>query len=153
MTHASSGILLDEEEALLPGLTRGEAGELALTNRRRFPRIPPPPAASLRLHHGAPARLLDLGLGGALVEASTRLVPGGLTGVTLTVGDVDMRARARIRRASISGTAWTTPGVSTLLYRAGLSFSLAAIPEPTGVSMLLAGMILAGCKRGRRKTR
>ena len=33
------------------------------------------------------------------------------------------------------------------------AFSLAAIPEPTGVSMLLAGMILAGCKRGPRKTR
>lgn len=131
MKHASSLVLTEEKEAFT-GLTREE--------RRRFPRLAPPPAASLRLQHGVPTRLLDLGLGGALVEVSTRLVPGTVTGIRMTAADVDFRARAHIRRAFVTGTVRATQGENTLLYRAGLEFDSLS---PAEVNLLKAALASA----------
>lgn len=133
MTHASS--LVGEEKEAFTGLT----GE----DRRRFPRLAPPPAASLRLQHGVPTRLLDLGLGGALIEASTRLVPGTVTGIKMTTGDVAFRARAHIRRASVTGTVRAERGEGALIYRAGLEFDRLS---PAEVDLLKTA--LAPAERG-----
>jgi hypothetical protein len=120
MNHAPGRILT--EARANPGETPEEAAHAPSSNRRRFPRLASPPEAAVWLQRGVRARLLDLGLGGAFIETSTRLVPGGSTSVKVIAGSVSFQALARVRRAFITGAVPTTPGESTLLYRAGIEF-------------------------------
>jgi PilZ domain len=92
------------------------------SERRRFVRIACPPDASARLRAGTSARLLDLGLGGALVESTTRLTPGTVNATMFVSPDVAFRARAHIVRAFVVGVTRDEDGGTSLLYRAGLEF-------------------------------
>ena len=91
-------------------------------DRRRFVRIACPPDASVRLRTGTSARLLDLGLGGALVESSTRLTPGAVNATMFVSPDVAFRARGHIVRAFVAGITREENGGTSLIYRAGLEF-------------------------------
>ncbi len=89
--------------------------------RRKFARIACPPDASVRLRAGMSARLVDVGLGGALVESSARIVLGSVYATMFVAPDIAFRAQGRIVRAFVAGV--TSGGGSTsLLYRAGLEF-------------------------------
>ena len=90
--------------------------------RRRFVRIACPPDASVRLRAGTSARLLDLGLGGALVESSSRLTPGTVNATMFVSPDVAFRAHAHIVRAFVAGITREENGGTSLVYRAGLEF-------------------------------
>ena len=138
MIGARGGVLA-VDEGVFVGAATAEAGAPAPDDRRRFPRIAPPPEASLRLQQGVPARLLDLGLGGALIESVARLVPGAVTAVTLSAGDIDLRARARVRRASITGSVLAPQGERVLLYRAGLEFDALSSADLNAVKAVLSG--------------
>jgi hypothetical protein len=90
--------------------------------RRRFVRIACPPDASVRLRAGTSARLLDLGLGGALVESSSRLTPGAVNATMFVSPEIAFRARAHIVRAFVAGITRDDSGGTSLVYRAGLEF-------------------------------
>jgi len=68
------------------------------------------------------ARLLDLGLGGALVESSERITPGAVNATLFVSPDVAFRARAHIVRAFVVGVTRDEDGATSLVYRAGLEF-------------------------------
>jgi hypothetical protein len=68
------------------------------------------------------ARLLDLGLGGALVESSTRIVLGSVNATMFVAPDIAFRAHAHIVRAFVAGVTRVESGGTSLLYRAGLEF-------------------------------
>jgi hypothetical protein len=109
--------------------TSDPAAAVIPSDRRRFVRIACPPDASVRLRTGTSARLLDLGLGGALVESSTRLTPGVVTATMFVSPDVAFRARANIVRAFVAGVTREECGDTSLLYRAGLEFGPMAATE------------------------
>lgn len=98
------------------------AGALTAAERRRFVRIACPPDASARLRAGTSARLLDVGLGGALVESSTRLAPGSVNATLFVSPEIAFRARAHIVRAFVIGVTRDESGATSLVYRAGLEF-------------------------------
>ena len=98
------------------------AGALTAAERRRFVRIACPPDASARLQAGTSARLLDVGLGGALVESSTRLAPGSVNATLFVSPEIAFRARAHIVRAFVIGVTRDESGATSLIYRAGLEF-------------------------------
>src|ERR1700687_140491 len=102
------------------GLVRWMSGrplpELTGSDRRRFPRFAAPPAASVRLRPDVVARLLDLGVGGALVESPLRLIPGSVTPVVLSGFGLDFQAKALIHRSSISGFVRSLQGERAPLY-------------------------------------
>jgi hypothetical protein len=121
----------------------GEAPrELTPTDRRRHTRFACPTEASARLQPGISVRVLDLGLGGAFVEASTRLVPGSMTAVMFDAPDVAVRVRARIKRVIVSG-ARVVGGETSLLYRAGLEFGRLSPSEACAVETLVSGVARA----------
>jgi hypothetical protein len=91
-------------------------------DRRRFARIACPPDASARLRAGTSAKLLDLGLGGALVESSSRLTPGSVNATLFVSPEIAFRARAHIVRAFVAGVEREDGGNTLLIYRAGLEF-------------------------------
>ncbi len=131
------GSALMEEEPDVTDLGARRIRRSGAEHRRRFPRIAQPRQASVRLQAGVPAKLIDLGLGGALIESPTRLSPGSMTGVTVSAGDVDFRTRMRVRRASISGFVPTPEGGRTLIYRAGLEFDSLSPREIDAVKAIL----------------
>jgi hypothetical protein len=98
------------------------AEALTAAERRRFVRIACPPDASARLRAGTSARLLDVGLGGALVESSTRLAPGSVNATLFVSPEIAFRARAHIVRAFVVGVTRDESGATSLVYRAGLEF-------------------------------
>jgi PilZ domain len=95
---------------------------LSAAERRRFVRIACPPDASARLRAGTSARLLDLGLGGALVESSTRITPGAVNATLFVSPEIAFRARAHVVRAFVVGATRDENGATSLVYRAGLEF-------------------------------
>ena len=92
------------------------------SDRRRFVRIACPPDASVRLRAGSSARLVDLGLGGALVESTTRIMPGAVHATMFVSPEVAFRAHAHIVRAYVARVTRDENGGTSLLYRAGLEF-------------------------------
>jgi hypothetical protein len=90
--------------------------------RRKFARIACPPDASVRLRAGMSARLVDVGLGGALVESSARIVLGSVYATMFVAPDIAFRAQGRIVRAFVAGLTRGDGGGTSLLYRAGLEF-------------------------------
>ena len=92
------------------------------SDRRRFVRIACPPDASVRLRAGSSARLVDLGLGGALVESPTRIMPGSVHATMFVSPEVAFRAHAHIVRAYVARVTRDENGGTSLLYRAGLEF-------------------------------
>jgi hypothetical protein len=76
----------------------------------------------VRLRAGMSARLVDVGLGGALVESSTRIVPGSVHATMFVAPDIAFRAQAHIVRAFVAGVTRDEGGGTSLLYRAGLEF-------------------------------
>jgi hypothetical protein len=122
-----SGWPLPKSHAVLPFPPRDE-GEVSSANRRRFTRIPCPPDASVRLRAGTSARLLDVGLGGALVESPSRIVLGPVYATMFVTPEVAFRAQARIVRAYVAGVTQVEGGTS-LLYRAGLEFGMLSPTE------------------------
>ncbi len=92
------------------------------SERRRFVRIACPPDASVRLRAGTSARLVDLGLGGALVESTTRIMPGSVHATMFVSPEVAFRAHAHIVRAYVASVTHDESGGTSLLYRAGLEF-------------------------------
>lgn len=100
---------------------REASRDLTPAERRRHPRFACPSDASVRLQASTSARVLDLGLGGALVESSTRLVPGSMTALVFNTPDVAFRVRTRVSRVFVSGFTGAGGG-APLLYRAGLEF-------------------------------
>ena len=103
-------------------LSPHDEGEVSSANRRRFARIACPPDASVRLRAGTSARLLDVGLGGALVESSARLVLGSVYATMFVAPDIAFRAQAHIVRAFVAGVIQVESGGTSLVYRAGLEF-------------------------------
>lgn len=85
-------------------------------------RIACPPDASVRLRAGSSARLVDLGMGGALVESTTRIMPGSVHATMFVSPDVAFRAHAHIVRAWVAKVTRDENGGTSLLYRAGLEF-------------------------------
>ena len=92
------------------------------SDRRRFVRIACPPDASVRLRAGSSARLVDLGLGGALVESTTRIMLGSVHATMFVSPEVAFRAHAHIVRAYVARVTRDENGGTSLLYRAGLEF-------------------------------
>ena len=119
-----SGLPLPSREGV------GDADGLSPAERRKFARIACPPDASVRLRAGMSARLLDVGLGGALVESSARIVLGSVYATMFVAPDVAFRAQGRIVRAFVAGVKRSEGGTS-LLYRAGLEFGQLS-PEEAG---------------------
>jgi hypothetical protein len=74
------------------------------------------------------ARLVDVGLGGALVESSARIVLGAVHATLFVAPDIAFRAQGRIVRAYVAGVT-SADGGTSLLYRAGLEFGQLAPPE------------------------
>jgi hypothetical protein len=107
-------------------ITVHETGEPGVvippSDRRRFVRIACPPDASVRLRAGSSARLVDLGLGGALVESTTRITPGAVHATMFVSPEVAFRAHAHIVRAYVASVTRDGSGGTSLLYRAGLEF-------------------------------
>ncbi len=103
-------------EANVPGAM------MSPSERRRFARIPCSPDASVRLRAGTSARLVDLGLGGALVESTTRITPGAVHATMFVSPEVAFRAHANIVRAYVARVTRDEDGGTSLLYRAGLEF-------------------------------
>jgi c-di-GMP-binding flagellar brake protein YcgR len=134
MTYPKDSALLNEEEPAFAGSTGLDA--LASTDRRRFARITSLKVASVSLQ-GVSARLLDLGLGGALVESPVRLIPGAVTSVRLSVRDIKLQTRACIRRASVAGFARTLDE-ATPVYQSGLEFQSLSPAERRAVRALLS---------------
>jgi hypothetical protein len=111
--------------------------ELTGSDRRRFPRFAAPPDASVRLRPDVVARLLDLGVGGALVESPLRLIPGSVTPVVLCGFGLDFQAKALIHRSSISGFVRSVQGERAPLYRVGLEFATLSPSEVSAVKALV----------------
>jgi hypothetical protein len=128
---------------------REDAVDESPANRRRFARIACPPDASVRLRAGMSARLVDVGLGGALVESSARIVLGSVHATMFVAPDIAFRAQAQIVRAFVASVSRVENGSSTIVYRAGLEFdplspaeagtlgtflskALATMPSPQG---------------------
>jgi len=109
-------------------LSPPDESEDSSANRRRFTRIACPPDASVRLRAGSSARLLDVGLGGALVESPTRIVLGSVYATMFVAPDIAFRAQAHVVRAFVAGV---TRGGTSLVYRAGLEFGTLS-PEEAG---------------------
>jgi hypothetical protein len=99
-----------------------DESEASSANRRRFTRIACPPDASVRLRAGSSARLLDVGLGGALVESSTRIVLGSVYATMFVAPDIAFRAQAHVVRAFVAGVTRVESGGTSIVYRAGLEF-------------------------------
>ena len=76
----------------------------------------------MRLRAGSSARLVDLGLGGALVESTTRIMPGAVHATMFVSPEVAFRAHAHIVRAYVARVTRDENGGTSLLYRAGLEF-------------------------------
>jgi len=76
----------------------------------------------VRLRAGSSARLVDLGLGGALVESTTRIMPGAVHATMFVSPEVAFRAHAHIVRAYVARVTRDENGGTSLLYRAGLEF-------------------------------
>jgi hypothetical protein len=68
------------------------------------------------------ARLVDVGLGGALVESSRRIVLGSVHATMFVAPDIAFRAQGRIVRAFVAGVTHGDGGGTSLIYRAGLEF-------------------------------
>jgi putative nucleotidyltransferase with HDIG domain len=120
------------------------AGALTAAERRRFVRIACPPDASARLRAGTSARLLDVGLGGALVESSTRLTPGSVNATLFVSPDIAFRARAHIVRAFVVGVTRDENGATSLIYRAGLEFGPMSADEAGTLSTFVTGALREG---------
>ncbi len=103
-------------------LSPPDEGEVSSANRRRFTRIACPPDASVRLRAGTSARLVDVGLGGALVESSTRIMLGSVYATMFVAPDIAFRAQAHVVRAYVAGVTRVESGGTGLVYRAGLEF-------------------------------
>jgi PilZ domain-containing protein len=111
--------------------------------RRRFARIASVRVPTVTLQ-GISARLLDLGLGGALVESPVRPIPGAITSLRLTARDVNVHARACIRRASVAGFVQTSPFETAPLYRSGIEFQALSSTDIRAVeAVLLKGGAIA----------
>jgi hypothetical protein len=117
-----SGWPLPKIHAMPSRSPREEAVEESPANRRRFTRIACPPDASVRLRAGMSARLLDVGLGGALVESSARIMLGSVHATMFVAPDVAFRAQAHVVRAFVAGVSHLGDGGTALVYRAGLEF-------------------------------
>jgi hypothetical protein len=74
------------------------------------------------------ARLVDVGLGGALVESASRIVLGSVYATLFVSPEIAFRAQGRIVRAYVAGVT-SAEGGTSLLYRAGLEFGQLAPPE------------------------
>ena len=115
------------------------AREAIPSDRRRFPRTAHPREASTLIRlPGTPAQLVDLGLGGALIELPARLAPGVITPVTLRTGAAEIRTRAHIRRAFVTRLVRTGTGESSVLYRAGLEFEPLSRDDARAVGAILS---------------
>jgi hypothetical protein len=108
---------------------RRKEDELSPAERRKFVRIACPPDASVRLRAGTSARLVDVGLGGALVESPARIVLGAVHATLFVTPDIAFRAQGRIVRAYVAGVTPSDSGGTSLLYRAGLEFGQLAPAE------------------------
>ena len=138
MNHTKGALFGEAAERAVARSARKPERELTPADRRRFARFACPPKASVRLQSGVPARLLDLGLGGVLVESSMRLAPGSVTAIIFDTPDVAVRARARVSRASVVGFAQVVRGETPLLYRAGLEFEPLSPAEAGAVETLVS---------------
>src|SRR3954469_6136435 len=129
------------------GLPAGDAAAaLTAAERRRFVRIACPPDASARLRAGMSARLLDVGLGGALVESSTRITPGAVNATLFVSPEIAFRARAHIVRAYVVGVTRDENGATSLVYRAGLEFG----PMSSDEAGTLGTFVSAALREGSR---
>jgi hypothetical protein len=108
---------------------RRATDELSPAERRKFARIACPPDASVRLRAATSARLVDVGLGGALVESPARIVLGSVYATLFVTPDIAFRAQGRIVRAYVAGVRPDDNGGTSLLYRAGLEFEKLAPAE------------------------
>jgi hypothetical protein len=134
------GLLEDGETGASVFVRSASAGADALTpsDRRQFLRVAALHVPSV-FFQGVSARLLDLGLGGALVESAARPVPGAITSLRLGVRDVKLHARARVRRAAVTGFVRTPEGDVAPLYRSGLEFHSLSPADAHAVRAVLSG--------------
>ena len=123
MNHPKGDLFGEAEDGDVTRTARKSERVLTPADRRRFARFACKPEASVRLRSGVPARLLDLGVGGALVESSMRLEPESVTAIIFDTPEGAVCARARVCRASVVGFGQVAGGETSLLYRAGLEFA------------------------------
>lgn len=68
------------------------------------------------------AEILNLSLGGALVEHQGPLLVGSECALTLPVTGAPVRVRSRVVHSAVSGRATGPPGEGQLIYHTGLEF-------------------------------
>jgi len=91
------------------------------TERRQFPRVMPAGAgpAQVRLRPGREALVVNLSLGGVLVEGLTPLRPGSPVELRVTLPGWEWQGQAQVVRCQVSAL----PRGQKVRYRAGLQFS------------------------------
>jgi c-di-GMP-binding flagellar brake protein YcgR len=85
--------------------------------RRRSPRFATRLPGTLVARANHEVRVLDVSLGGCLVQCAARLDPGAIFDLRLRIGDEDFAAKVRVADASLDGA--SEGGAS---YLAGLEF-------------------------------
>ena len=100
--------------------------------RRASPRRVPEASetlASIRLRTGRELAVVDIGDGGALVEGTTRLLPGTHVEVHVVTREGRTLVRSRVMHASVFAVA-----ADILEYRAGLAFDAHVNTAPSWVA-------------------
>jgi hypothetical protein len=87
------------------------------------------------------ARLVDVGLGGALVESSRRIVLGSVHATMFVTPDIAFRAEGRIVRAFVAGVTRGDGGGTSLIYRAGLEFGQLSPAEAGALDTFLTAAL------------
>jgi hypothetical protein len=73
---------------------------MPFVERRRFPRIPCPPATSMAMAASVPARILDVSRSGALVSLPCRLEPGARARLQASLGSNPFSAEVEARHST-----------------------------------------------------
>ena len=92
------------------------------TTKRRYPRFVVGATAKGRLTTTYTASLINISLGGALVEHPDIVRPGTISYMDMTLQGKDVRLKCRVARSVVHRTEVLESGERELIYHTGLEF-------------------------------
>lgn len=98
----------------------------------------------IRIRPAVVARIVDLGARGALVETTSRFIPGSMTSVVFDSEDVPSAVRARISRCFIAAFSRLAAGETLPVYRTALEFVASSAGEATTLEMFVSALTARG---------
>lgn len=94
-----------------------------MIDRRRSPRVPPPPTLKARVRAYLSARVIDISTSGVLLELPHSLPPRTGCDLKIRNGDEEIILPASVRRCAVAGFGTDEKGQKALVYRAALEFT------------------------------